>query len=103
MAFNEKSYYIARVENLESIFAEGILSYNGVSGRNIPHSSFALDTVQQKRDGKSVPNGHPLHDYANFYLDARNPAMFLLNKKAQDFNRLCVVVINAIEVLKLPG
>jgi hypothetical protein len=69
-------HYIAPVANLPSIVRGGIVSHN-IAARS-PHSSVALEAVQDRRAGKRVPGGLLLHDYANLYFDARNPMMSLL-------------------------
>lgn len=102
MAFSGKAYYITRIENLPSILERGILSFNRCRGNRVKHESFALPTIQDKRERKSVPNGRPLHDYACLYLHARNPAMFLLSKMDPHFGRLCVLVLDAASILEIP-
>ena len=103
MPFRNKLYYVVRVENLPSVLKLGILSNHSCEDEHINHMSFALDTVQEKRESKEVPNGLSLHEYANLYFDARNPAMFYLKKNSEHFERLCVLVLDGESTLSIPG
>lgn len=84
-------HYITSVENLESIMRRGIVSHT--RAEQFSHRSVALQEVQDIRSGKRVPNGLPLHEYANLYFDARNPMMYLLLIK-DDPNDLAVVRVS---------
>ena len=41
------------------------------------HVSVAMPAVQDRRARKIVPGGRRLHGYANLYICARNPMMFV--------------------------
>ncbi len=103
MKFNGYVYYITRVANIPSIMERGILSFNGCEAQGLVHESFALDSVQQKRDIKSVPGGLPVHDYACLYFDARNKTMFKLCKTDKAFGEICVLVLKADGLLAIEG
>jgi len=75
-------HFITSIANLESILRRGILSHDGAS--KINHQSVALQDVQERRRGKSVPNGGRLHSYANLYFHARNPMMYRLVRQGRD-------------------
>jgi ssDNA thymidine ADP-ribosyltransferase, DarT len=83
--------YIAHVDNVPSICSRGLLSHRKAAA--IGHRSVADPGVQDRRKGKPVPGGLPLHDYANLYVTARNPMLF---KKIEDglLEQLCVVRIS---------
>lgn len=70
------------------------------SPRDFPTASVALEGVQDRRAGKRVPQGRPLHDYANLYFDARNAMMYTLLK--HDIGPLAVVRVDPV-VLDLSG
>jgi hypothetical protein len=89
--------FITHIDNLASIFEHGILSHNQMAARQ--HVSVAMQAVQDRRSQKVVPGGRPLHDYANLYICARNPMMFV--RRGQHEN-LCVLSISAT-VLDIPG
>ncbi len=90
-------HYITPVANLSSIVTHGVLSHNLAA--RLPHTSVALEPVQDRRARRRVPQDRPLHDYANLYFDARNAMMYKL--KDGDVP-LTVVRLNPA-VLDLPG
>ncbi len=85
------------IDNIPSVIAHGILSHNNAI--KFQHTSIAMQDVQEKRDCTIVPNGLPLHDYANVYFDARNPMMYKRRQYAKD---LCVLCISP-DILDLDG
>jgi hypothetical protein len=90
-------HFIAPLDNLPSILEHGILSHNQMVQRQ--HVSVALQAVQDLRAAKMVPGGRRLHDYANLYLCARNPMMYL---RRVQHEQLCVLSL-APAVLDLAG
>ena len=96
-AGKEWLYNIMPIDNMPSVMANGILSYNRVSRSR--HRTIAMQSVQSRRDRKRVPSGMVLHDYASLYFNPRNPMMF---RRQELFNEICVLVVNP-EVLDFPG
>jgi len=88
-------YYLTPISNLASIFGRGILSHNRAA-KIRGAVSIADPDVQKIRGAKLVPRGRPLWDYANLYINVRNPMMF-----RRRFEPVCVVRIDA-SVLFLP-
>lgn len=88
---------IMPLANLVSVLRYGILSHEGAA--KLQHQSVALQAVQDIRDGKQVPGGLKLHQYANLYFHARNPMMF---KRKDQAAELCVLRVST-DVAKLPG
>ena len=88
-------HYITPIENLSLIFQHGILSNAG--SKRLNPKSVAEPGVQARRANAMVPNGRPLHDYANLYICARNPMMY---KRRSE--KLAVVRVST-DVLDLPG
>lgn len=88
-------HYIVAVENVPSILEHGILCHK--LARELKHKSVAMEDVQDIRARKTVPNGLLLHRYANLYLNARNPMMFVLR---DDHANLCVLRISK-SILKI--
>ena len=81
--------------NLRSVMRSGILSHN--RAKRINHASIALEDVQDRRRGKRVPGGRPLHDYANLYLHARNPSsQHLKEKNAMDKAARSAILAQAV-------
>lgn len=90
-------HYITPISNIPSILEHGILSHARVAAAS--HASIADEDVQDIRHGKSVPNGRPLHEYANLYFDARNPMM---SRRRNLRGEIAVVRIHPA-VMDLPG
>ncbi|HSB72354.1 MAG TPA: DUF4433 domain-containing protein [Candidatus Methylomirabilis sp.] len=90
-------HYIAAIENVSSILSHGILSHRRAA--RLPHRSVAKQEVQDLRAPKVVPGGRPLHEYANLYINARNPMMF---KRKELHRELCVLQVSPA-VLDLDG
>jgi hypothetical protein len=90
-------HYICRIENIRSILAHGILSFDLAQGYN--PVSFALATAQARRAVKYPTPGRSVHGYANLYFDAHNPAL----SKRRDQNPSLAVLTVARDVLDLPG
>ncbi|QXN51645.1 MULTISPECIES: DUF4433 domain-containing protein [Pseudomonas] len=88
---------IMPIENLPSVFQHGILCHD--RAEKFPHKSVALQDIQDRRVGKTVPNGLRLHQYANLYFYARNPMMYRRKDVRQD---LCVIRIS-LDVLTRPN
>ena len=82
------------ISNLVSVLQYGILS-NELAGR-IPHESVAMSVIQDRRDQVLIPNGLMLHQYANLYIDARQPMLY--KRKDED-----VIVLKVdCRILDLP-
>jgi hypothetical protein len=90
-------HYITPITNVPSILQHGLLSQS--RSQKVVHRSVAMAEIQQRRSGKVVPGGRPLHDYVNLYFHARNPMLY--KRKAQH-QELCVLRISP-EVLDLSG
>lgn len=92
---NKNGFYnIMPISNLASVLKYGILS-NELAER-IPHRSVAMSIIQDRRDQVLIPNGLMLHQYANLYIDARNPMLY--KRKDED-----VIVLKVdCRILDLP-
>jgi|SRR5215813_10544977 len=90
-------HFITSIVNLDSILRRGILSHDRAA--RIDHDSCADEGVQDRRQGKWVPNGARLHSYANLYFHARNPMMYTLMRNGRDN---LVVVCLSHAVLDIP-
>jgi hypothetical protein len=92
---------ITPISNLPSILRFGIESHNLAAAR--PHTSIAMPEVQAIRANVRVPDGslrgRALHSYANLYVDARNPMMYV---RKDQHETTCVLLIDPT-VLDLPG
>lgn len=76
----DKFYYLAFINNLDSILSRGILPKNIVSSLGIPYDSFAEEGVQRRRhqrditlsDGSTVT----IHDVVPLYLTTKTPTLY---------------------------
>lgn len=93
---------INTLDNIVSIMQYGLLSHE--QARKIEHKSLALESVQEKRHCKKIPNGLNLHQYASLYISPRNPMMYYLmhHPDKTDPEKMCILLI-APEVLSLQG
>ncbi len=64
-------HYITLISNVRSIMERGILSYR--LAQQYTPASVAMHEVQVIRDRKPMRGGRTIHEYANVYLNARNP------------------------------
>lgn len=83
--------------NIASVMPSGILSYERAA--KLPHTSVAMQPVQDRRDQKQVPGGMRLHQYANLYFHARNPMLY---KRLNEAHNLCVIRVST-QILQLQG
>jgi len=93
---------IAPIANLASIVSLGILSHNQAAG--IPHDDVSSELIQDRRRGREVPDARrpgprKLHDYANVYICGRNPMLYVLRARHDEFVLLRV----SCDVLDLDG
>jgi hypothetical protein len=61
-------HYITPIDNVLSILRSGILSHRLAA--QVAHKSVAMAEIQDRRKKVVVPNGMPLHEYANLYIAA---------------------------------
>lgn len=87
---------ITHLDNIESIMSKGIYCYNKM--KTSSHKTVADIKVQELRENKVLPNGRPLHDYANLYLNARNKMMYKIKEMHTE---MCILRLN-VQVLELP-
>lgn len=69
-------YYLTHVNNLASIFEQGILAHARVEELNLPFTPIYDRGIVGNRKNKSTPDGKSLWEYANLYFQPRNPMMY---------------------------
>jgi len=87
--------YIVPINTVPSILQHGILSH--CRAERFQHDSIALEQVQDRRANVVVPNGRPLHEYANLYICPRNP---MLLRRSDIREQICVLRVSP-EVLDI--
>ena len=69
-------YYITHVDNVASILNEGILSHGEILRRGLSYTPVYNRAIVDRRSAITTPAGRSLWDYANVYLQPRNPMLF---------------------------
>lgn len=72
-------HYITHIDNISSILCRGILSHQAV--QRLPHKTVHDKKVQARRAERVIPNGLPLHQYANLYFCARNAMLNTITRQ----------------------
>ena len=80
---------IMPISNIASVMKHGVLSFE--QAKALRHQLVAMLEIQQRRDTIRVPGGRPLHQYANLYLNARNPMLY---KRREEAPALCVLRVS---------
>jgi len=97
----QELHFITPIGNVPSILQHGILCHRDAATK--AHASIAMPEVQAIRATVRVPDGtprgRPLHSYANLYVHARNPMMYV---RSSQHESTCVLRISP-NVLDLPG
>lgn len=88
---------IMPIENIPTVLEHGIVCHT--LAEVLPHESVAMESAQEKRAKIQLPDGRPLHDFANVYFHARNPMMY---KRRPQAGRLCILQISK-EILNIEG
>ena len=79
-------YYISHKDNLPSILKNGIYSHNEIQNSDINPQTIYDEDIINRRKSKTLPNNEPLINYANLYLQPRNPMLYrVLHEKGQGF------------------
>lgn len=90
-------HFIASIADALSIIQRGILCHR--LAQRYSHQDLSMPEVQERRSKRIVPGGRPLHEYANLYIHARNPMLFV---RRELHAKICVFRIST-DVLYLPG
>lgn len=90
-------YNIMPIENIPSVLKNGIMCFNQM--KDIGHISIAMSDVQKRRSKVVIPNGLPLHEYANLYFSYNNAMLYIRKERAKE---LCILSL-AATVLDIKG
>lgn len=90
-------YNIMPIANIPSVLQHGLLSNHRI--RALPHSSIAMQEVQNRREQITVTDGLNLHDYANLYFHYWNPMLY---KRKSENDRICLLCFSST-VLDMEG
>ena len=94
-----EAFYLAPLDNLDSILTNGLLPQTEVNRRGLAHSDISEHTVQVRRDQRDLRSdgisSHGLHDFVPLYFARRTP----MSSRRRDHNSdLCILVINVAKV-----
>lgn len=90
-------YNIMPISNIPSVLQHGVVCFEKM--QEIHHTSIAMNEVQERRSQVEIPNGLPLHQYANLYFSHHNPMLYKRRDMATD---LCVLALSAT-ILDIEG
>lgn len=99
--FIKQLFYIAHIDNLQSILRRGILSHERVENENIKYTPIYDAQIISNRREIKAPDGRSLWSFANLYFNARNAMLYrvLCEKNLNDI----VVLGIRRDVLNRPG
>ena len=85
----DKVFYLAPLDNLHSILANGVLSLNEVTERDLANADISEPSVQERRDTRG------LHDFVPLYFARRTP---MSSRRRELAGELCILVIKVATV-----
>lgn len=100
-------YYIAHIDNLQSMLERGILSHAEMEDRGIPYTPIYDTEIVTNRKDRLTPDGSSLWEYANVYFQPRNAMLFRVTRE-KGVDAICVLgirkdVLNRPDVLVSTG
>jgi len=69
-------YHMSHFSNIEKIIKYGILSHNNVEALYLKHEDISDNQVNDRRRRNEPIYNKPIHDYAPFYFNHKNPMLF---------------------------
>lgn len=97
----QQLYYITHIDNVASILQMGILSHKIIEDRRVKHTPIYDINIISNRKQRLTPANLSLWDYANLYLQARNPMLYRVVCEVAAEN--IVVIAIDVDVHKLSG
>ena len=94
-------YYITPSQNLDSIFKHGILAHRTLTEKDVRPATVYDEGIVQWRAQRTTPQGKSLWDYANLYIQPRNPMLYRV--LAEHGHEKIVILEVATRVMDLPG
>ncbi len=94
-------FYITHIDNVASILKNGIMSHKMIEDNKIAFTKIYDSGIVSSRKLRKTPDNKSLWDYANVYLQARNPMLYrVLCEK--DASEIAVIGIDR-SVMQTPG
>lgn len=69
-------FYITHIDNVASILKHGIMSHRQIEETKIPFTRIYDAQIVSSRQNRQTPDNKSLWEYANVYLQARNPMLY---------------------------
>lgn len=69
-------FYITHIDNVVSILKHGIMSHQQIEETKIPFTKIYDTQIVSSRQYRQTPDNKSLWEYANVYLQARNPMLY---------------------------
>ena len=79
--------YMAPIDNVPSILATGILSYNLILRMHLNHRDIADDRVQEIRKSIIPLTKRSIHDYVPLYFGTQTPMQYVITHPAMTRGR----------------
>ncbi len=95
-------YYITHIDNISSILENGILSHQLIEEKKIKYKKIYKQEVVNLRKNKLTPDNKSLWQYANFYMQPRNPMLYLVKSTIGSAN-LAVLSCYILPAVETPG
>ncbi|MFH1004794.1 MAG: DarT ssDNA thymidine ADP-ribosyltransferase family protein [Bacteroidota bacterium] len=94
-------FYITHIDNVDSILRHGIMSHKMIEESKIPFTRIYDAQIVSSRQNRKTPDDKSLWEYANVYLQARNPMLYrvLCEKNAAE---IAVIGIDR-SIMTTPG
>jgi O-acetyl-ADP-ribose deacetylase (regulator of RNase III) len=86
MEKKKQLFYITYIDNIASILRNGIMSHKIIEDDKIPYTKIYDSEIVTSRKLRKTPDDKSLWNYANVYLQARNPMLYrvLCEKNASE-------------------
>lgn len=69
-------FYITHIDNVASILKNGIMSHKMIEDNKMPYTKIYDSEIVSSRQLRKTPDDKSLWNYANVYLQARNPMLY---------------------------
>src|SRR5437867_6456654 len=94
-------FYITHMDNIPSILRNGILSHKMIEDSKVPYTRIYDSGIVSMRQLRKTPDDKSLWNYANVYLQPRNPMLYrVLCEK--DASEIAVIGVER-SVMATPG
>ena len=77
-------YHMTHIDNLQSIFQNGLLSHTNARNNNFMKGDIANNDVNNRRSGLEPIYNRPIHDYTPLYFNPRNPMLYVRKNIQKD-------------------